>query len=68
MGAQGHRPILGPGIMAAFATAFALGCFGIGTTQVWWFTGLIMLVLIFVAIERGQFRTTRPKAILSRRA
>jgi hypothetical protein len=66
IGAQGQRPILGPGIMAAFATAFALGCFGIGTTQVWWFTALVMLVLIFVAIERGQFRTTRPKAILRR--
>jgi hypothetical protein len=67
MGARGHRPILGPGIMAAFATAFALVCFGIGTTQVWWFTALVMLALIFVAIERGQFRTTRPKAVLSRR-
>lgn len=68
VGARGHRPILGPGIMATFATAFALGCLGIGTTQVWWFTALVMLVLIFVAIERGQFRTTRPKAILRRRA
>ncbi len=68
LGAQGQRPILGPGIMAAFATAFALVCFGIGTTQVWWFTALVMLVLIFVAIEHGQFRTTRPKAILRRRA
>ncbi|MGO4389394.1 peptide ABC transporter permease [Microvirga sp. 2YAF29] len=67
MGAGGQRPILGPGIMAAFATAFALVCFGIGTTQVWWFTALVMLVLIFVAIEHGQFRTTRPKAILRRR-
>lgn len=60
----GERPVLGPGIMAAFATAFALGCLGVGTAQIWWLTALIVVVLIFVAIERGQFRTTRPKAIL----
>ncbi|MCB5175027.1 MULTISPECIES: peptide ABC transporter permease [Microvirga] len=64
LGAGGHRPILGPGIVAAFATAFALGCSGIGTAQVWWFTALVVVVLVFVAIERGQFRTKRPKAIL----
>ena len=52
--------------MAAFACTFALGCLGIGTTQVWWFTTLVVLVLIFVAIERGQFRTKRPKAVLRR--
>ena len=45
---------------------FALGCLGIGTAQVWWFTTLVVLVLIFVAIERGQFRTKRPKAVLRR--
>jgi hypothetical protein len=66
LGAGGQRPVLGPGIMAAFATAFALGCLGVGTAQVWWFTALVVVVLIFVAIERGQFRTTRPKAILRR--
>jgi hypothetical protein len=66
VGAKGHRPILGPGIMAAFACAYVLGCLGIGTTQVWWFTALMVMVLVFVAIERGQFRTKRPKAILRR--
>lgn len=64
--AGGSRPILGPGIMAAFATAFALGACGISTAQVWWFTALVVLVLVFVAVERGQFRTKRPKAILRR--
>ncbi|WP_445502103.1 peptide ABC transporter permease [Microvirga sp. G4-2] len=64
--AGGDRPILGPGIMASFASAFALGACGIGTAQVWWFTALVVLVLVFVAVERGQFRTKRPKAILRR--
>lgn len=64
--ARGERPILGPGIMAAFASAFAFGACGIGSAQVWWFTALIVLVLMFIAVERGQFRTKRPKAILHR--
>lgn len=67
VGIQSHRATVAPGIMAAFACAYALGCLGIGTTQVWWFTALVVLVLIFVAIERGQFRTTRPKAILRKK-
>jgi hypothetical protein len=66
VGAKSHRATVAPGIMAAFACAFTLGCLGIGTAQVWWFTALVVLVLIFVAIERGQFRTKRPKAALRR--
>jgi hypothetical protein len=60
------HPLLVPGIVAGFATAFAFACLGIGTAQVWWFTALAVTVLIFVAAERGQFRTTRPKASLRR--
>jgi hypothetical protein len=56
-----HPPLV-PGVMGAFATAFAFACFGIGSAQMWWFTALAVLVLVFVAAERGQFRTTRPKA------
>jgi hypothetical protein len=66
IGAKNHRASVAPGIMAAFACAYTLGCLGIGTAQVWWFTALVVLVLIFVAIERGQFRTKRPKAVLRR--
>jgi len=64
--AGASRPVLAPGIMASFATAFALGACGIGNAQVWWITALIVLALVFVAVERGQFRTKRPKAILRR--
>jgi hypothetical protein len=34
--------------------------------QMWWFTALVVVVLVFVAAERGQFRTKRPKAFLRR--
>jgi hypothetical protein len=63
--ARDHPPLV-PGVMAAFATAFAFACLGIGTAQVWWLTTLIAVIVIFVAAERGQFRTARPKAMLLR--
>jgi hypothetical protein len=40
-----------------------LACLGIGTAQMWWFTALVVAVLIFAAAETGAVRTTRPKAI-----
>ena len=55
-----------PAAMAAFASAFAFACLGVPIAQMWWFTALVALTVIFVAIERGQFRTTRPKASFPR--
>jgi hypothetical protein len=66
MAAGRDHPPLVPGVMASFASAFTLACLGIGTAQMWWFTALVVTVLIFTAAERGQFRTTRPKAIILR--
>ncbi|HEX8164992.1 MAG TPA: peptide ABC transporter permease [Beijerinckiaceae bacterium] len=63
-----NSPSVVPGMTAAFATAYAFACLGVGTAQMWWFTALALVVLVFVAIERGQFRTTRPKARFSRAA
>ncbi|KAA2235037.1 peptide ABC transporter permease [Salinarimonas soli] len=54
-----------PGAMAAFATGFALACAGVPTTQMWWFTTILIVALAFVAVDRGQFRTSRPKAAFS---
>ena len=50
-----------PCAMAAFAAAFAVGCLGVGLTLVWWLTTLALTILTFVAVERGQFRHSRPK-------
>ena len=57
-----EHPVLTPGAMATAATAFASACLGIGTTASWWFTSVTVVVLVFIAAERGQFRTSRPKA------
>ncbi len=56
--------LLAPGTTAAFVTAFAIACCGVGVTVIWWLTSLALAVLVFVAIERGQFRTRRPKVRL----
>jgi hypothetical protein len=62
------NPALVPGIAAAIVTAFAVACLGVGAAQMWWQTALAVVALAFVAIERGQFRTTRPKARLMQAA
>lgn len=58
---RAHAPLV-PGAMAAFAGAFTFACLGVGVAQTWWLTTLGIVVVAFVAIERGQYRTTRPKA------
>jgi len=55
-------PVLVPGAMAAFVAAFTITCIGIGLTVMWWLTTLTVVILAFVAVARGQFRTRRPKA------
>ncbi|HEX8417169.1 MAG TPA: peptide ABC transporter permease [Methylobacterium sp.] len=56
--------LLVPGALAAFAAAFTIACIGVGLTAMWWVTTLSIAVLVFVSVERGQFRTRRPKASL----
>jgi len=53
--------------MACFASAFAIACLGIGLTTVWWLATLAIAVMIFIAVERGQFRTSRQKVARLRR-
>ncbi len=64
MAAARHHPPLVPGALAAFTSGFVLAALGVATTQMWWFTTLVVVVLIFIAVARGQFRTTRPKVLL----
>jgi hypothetical protein len=59
-----NNQVLIPGQLAAFAAAFALASTGAASAQAWWLTALGAVLVTFVAIERGQFRTSRPKAAL----
>ncbi|MDB5557068.1 MAG: peptide transporter permease [Enterovirga sp.] len=58
--ATSYAPLL-PGVVGAFTAAFSLACAGVGSGQAWWPASLAVLVLAFVGIQRGQFRTRRPK-------
>ena len=60
-------PALVPGAMACFASAFTVACLGVGLTAIWWLTALAIAAVVFVAVERGQFRTSRPKVARMRR-
>jgi hypothetical protein len=62
-----EAPALVPGAMACFASAFSVACLGIGLTTVWWLATLAIAVMVFIAVERGQFRTSRPKVARLRR-
>lgn len=61
-GASVSYPRLLPGIVAGLAAACTLGCLGIGAGQAWWPGALVILGLLFVGAERGQYRTRRPRA------
>jgi hypothetical protein len=50
-----------PGAMGCFAAAFTVACLSVGLTAIWWLTALAIAAVVFVSVERGQFRTTRPK-------
>lgn len=54
-------PALVPGAMGCFAAAFTVACLSVGLTAVWWLTTVAIAIVVFVAVERGQFRTSRPK-------
>lgn len=62
--AAAAHAVLVPGIMAALTAGFVLACLGAGTAIAWWVTTMSIAAIAFVAIERGQFRTSRPKARL----
>ncbi|MDB5589640.1 peptide ABC transporter permease [Enterovirga sp.] len=61
--AAGHFGPLLPGLVAAFATGLALTLSGLDRGETWWPAAVAVVALVFVAAERGQFRTKRPKAL-----
>ncbi|TDR89973.1 peptide ABC transporter permease [Enterovirga rhinocerotis] len=62
--ASRHFGPLLPGLAAAVATAFALGAAGIGGGALWWPVSLVTTCLLFIAMQRGQFRSRRPRAMM----
>lgn len=65
--AVGFTPLL-PSLAGAVATALGIGVVGLDEGESWWFATLCAVALAFVAAERGQFRTRRPRALVFGRA
>jgi hypothetical protein len=51
-----------PGALMTLVVAFTLAVAGKGAAQAWWLMGLALAPLVVVAVERGQYRTTRPRS------
>lgn len=56
-------PLALAGLASAFAYAFAER----GATQTWWMNGMAVFAIVLVSVERGRYRTVRPRASLKRR-
>ncbi|GGK41463.1 peptide ABC transporter permease [Salinarimonas ramus] len=65
LGASRVDAAVAPGALAAVAAGLALVVTGASYTEMWFVTSAVVAALLFAAVERGQFRTQRPKAILS---
>ncbi|MHB2167239.1 peptide ABC transporter permease [Alsobacter sp. R-9] len=49
------------GALMTLSVAFVLAVAGQGAAQAWWLFGLSLAALTAVAVDRGQYRTTRPR-------
>lgn len=51
-----------PGALMTLTVGFALAVLGQGAAQSWWLMSLALAVLTVVAVDHGQYRTTRPRS------
>lgn len=54
-----------PLALAALASAFTYTLTERGATQTWWMNGLAVLAIVLVSVDRGRYRTVRPRASVS---
>jgi hypothetical protein len=59
--AAAAAPAVAPGAMMTIVVAVLLAVFGKAGLQSWWLTMLALTAVTLVAVERGQYRTVRPK-------
>jgi hypothetical protein len=43
--------------------ALALSIMGLGTSQSWWITSVVVTIVVFCAVANGEYRTDRPQAV-----
>lgn len=56
-----------PAALAALAAATSFALIDRNATQTWWFNGLAVFVIVLTSVDRGRYRTVRPRASLKGR-
>lgn len=51
-----------PLALAGLASAFVYALIERGATQTWWLNGMVVFALVLMSVERGRYRTVRPRA------
>jgi len=55
-------PGVAPGALMTLVVAFVLAITGQGAAQSWWLMSLVLAAVVILAVDRGQYRTSRPKS------
>ncbi|CAN1571065.1 hypothetical protein MCEMSEM23_03243 [Rhabdaerophilaceae bacterium] len=53
-----------PSALAALAAATSFALIDRNATQTWWFNGLVVFAIVLTSVDRGRYRTVRPRASL----
>lgn len=56
-----------PLALAGLASAFTFALVERGATQTWWLNGMAVFAIVLLSVERGRYRTVRPRALLKQR-
>ena len=56
-----------PLALAGLASAFTYALIERGATQTWWMNGMTVFAIVLLSVERGRYRTVRPRASMKRR-
>ena len=56
-----------PLALAGLASAFTFALLERGATQTWWMNGMTVFAIVLLSVERGRYRTVRPRASMKRR-
>lgn len=57
-----------PLALAGLASAFTFALIDRGATQTWWMNGMTVFAIVLLSVERGRYRTVRPRASMKSRA
>ncbi|WP_406856023.1 peptide ABC transporter permease [Alsobacter sp. KACC 23698] len=61
VGSKRLSPGASPGALMMLTVAFTLAALGQGAAQAWWLSTLVLGAVTIIAVDRGQYRTSRPK-------